>query len=247
MGLLNKHVFLQAVHTYAAWAPHRPPRIFRLLFYIACFTACEQLELPYVNAPPTEPERIPVDMTPEDAMVLSAAVRGMLIAPLIKARDEDALRRGYEPWAMPTMVVVDRTLRVCDEVQRANYACIPDAALRWLKAEEGSRAVCSKNRRTFRIRGTMGAGVILAPGERIFDLLQAQYSRMLSGGKGGFVFRDIYGLRYRGPIRLTAPAYSAPGVAVVYLDDGTSKAGWIELRRYGNTWRYYRPIMVEQF
>jgi hypothetical protein len=209
-------------------------RLVTLLLCVAWLQTCGPPALPPVAAAPAEPELIPVDLASDDVVVLAAALSNTGTAQPEELRRNDA-RLSAPITSLPQVVVADRTLRLCETTERPNIECIPDSDVHRWTPELTARRI----RRTFRIRGTLGAGVILTPAERIFELLENRRF----GGVGGPAFRDIFPApRYSGPVLLSAPVYRAPGVAVVYVLNWTYSGSWIELKRTGNTWRFHRSL-----
>jgi hypothetical protein len=168
---------------------------------VICLSAggCQQADWPAVPVSKSASE-----LTTSDMSVVSAGLNGILLAD-VRSR--------------MTVVVADRTLRICAPPE-FDYDCVP-------RRDVLPGLTHDRNRRSFRIAEAVGPGVLLASADELIAWLWERG------------FRDRFQSRYPGhwgPVFVTAPVYFDGGKALLYVREYGLSAVWLELTFDGSRW-----------
>ena len=206
------------------------PIVMRLSLIVAgslMLQACQAPNLPPV-AEPTGREAL----TSDDAEVIHAAVRHVVVRPLIDARERFEKMTGSPAPPIPKIVVVDLTLRVCDPPEFDPTTCALTPGRGDIGAGQLARLLRERNQVRHRIVGALGAEMILAPFERVPAIWDSRSHQQ---------FRTMYPLpEHDGPVYATAPTY-IDGKSYLYVLQ-PQEASWVELERKDGQWIVLRGL-----
>jgi len=183
-------------------------------------SACQAPNLPAIPESTSSEE-----LARDDAEVISAAIRDAVVQPLIAYR-ERLVKNGYPGSPIPQIVVVDRTLRVCDVPEYDPTTCALTRGMRDIGGGYLYRRVRNRNLRSHKIVGPLGSGTLLAPFQRVLPIGdQRSYEQ----------FRTMYpSPTHDGPYYVTAPTHIGTKCYVYILQP--QGASWVELERKDGEW-----------
>ena len=119
------------------------------------------------NPPATPLPDLPPEISelgPDDVEVIYAAIHDLIVGRYVVYR-EQAEQRGHAATPIPTIVLVERTIKTCEVPDYNPVECLSRHEVTRIGSGALERLVDRRNRRSFAIAERPGSGVALTPVE----------------------------------------------------------------------------------
>jgi hypothetical protein len=201
-----------------------------LIVTLLCAVGCQQPDWPAVA--PVAP---PAPLTADDLAIITAAIQGTVGKSLGEGRTP-LQRNGPAPLPLPTIVLADRTLRICDPLHPGlfrweHYAADQEGCRESLP--QGARTAHERNRVSLKIEGALGSAILLAASEDLPSL---------NRDRPNHFYEKYPPNRYTGRVLVTAPVHLDGGRALIYVEEWAASGRWIELSFDRGRWVISRTL-----